>query len=66
MNENFDNILPIKGHLLPFDPNEKVFYFEDEDEVRELFSFNDSIKMLTSISGINEDLLGENTEEFND
>jgi hypothetical protein len=54
---DIEKIKPIK---LPFSEDEKIFYFADEEgnPVGEPYSYNDFLKQIKSISGVNEDLMG--------
>lgn len=56
-----DEILEIKPLPLPYDLDEKIFYYTDDEGNKsdELYSYNDFVKQLTSIAGINQDLLGK-------
>jgi hypothetical protein len=57
MNNEILEIIPPK---LPFDVNEKIFNSMDEEGniIGESYSYNDYIKFINDISGINDDLLG--------
>ena len=57
-----DEILPLPIFPLPFDPNEKIFNYIDEETGEILgppYSYNDFIDKINNISGINEELIGE-------
>lgn len=50
---------------LPFDENEKIFNFTDDEGnlIGEPYSYNDWLKMITDISGVSEDLMGESVHK---
>lgn len=55
------DILEIFAQPLPFDPDAKIFHHFDEETGEEISppsSYNDFLKQIIDISGINEELLG--------
>lgn len=59
-----DDILPITPAPLPYELDDKIFYYTDEEgnKIGDPYSYNDHIAMLNSISGVNEELLGKRGE----
>lgn len=57
MNDEIEPIIPLP---LPFSLDEKVFQDRDDEGniLGEPYSMNDALKFLENISGINEDLMG--------
>ncbi len=55
-----DKILTITPLPFPFDEDEKIFRFTDEEgnEIGEPYSYNDWIQKIKDISGISQELLG--------
>lgn len=60
-----NEILELNAAPLPFDLNDKIFCNYDDDGVilGETYSYNDFIKEILDISGINEDLLSSNDQK---
>lgn len=56
-----DDILSIIPPSFPYDLDAKIFCFHDEEgnPIGEPYSYNDKLKALKDISGINNELLGE-------
>ena len=50
----------------PFGPDDKIFHINDDEgnPVGEPYSYNDWVKMIESISGVNAELLGQADGEF--
>lgn len=60
-----DDIEPITCTPPPFGLDDKIFYVNDEDgnQIGEPYSYNDWMKMITDISGVNRDLMGPYNEK---
>lgn len=58
--ETFEDIQPIIYIPPPFDLDDKIFYYSNEngDSIGEPYSYNEWLKIIESISGVNPDLLG--------
>ncbi len=56
-----DEILPIEPIPLPFELDAKIFQASDEngEPIGELYSYNDFIKKIVDISGVNPEFLGK-------
>ena len=46
---------------MPFDPDDKIFHYTDDqgDEIGDPYCYNDWLKEIEKISGVNDELLGE-------
>ncbi len=55
-----DEIIPIIPPPIPFKLDEKIFQYVDDEgnQIGEPYSYNDWIKQIEAISGVNEELLG--------
>ncbi len=58
-------ILEIIPCALPFGLDDKIFYNIDEEgnPIGEPYSYNDSVQLINSISGVNNDLCGEHVTD---
>jgi hypothetical protein len=55
-----DEIISIIPSPIPFKLDEKIFHYTDDkgNQIGEPYSYNDWIKQIEAISGVNEELLG--------
>lgn len=62
-----DKILGIIPPALPYGLDDKVFRtVDDEGNIGEPFSYNDQLKLLDQMSGINEELMGKLYRSFDE
>jgi hypothetical protein len=53
MSNDKEILLTITPAKLPFDENDKIFYYDEESE---FFSYNDFLETIKSMAGVSEDL----------